>query len=225
MVELIETVMVKGCIIFNKSGVRGTFTKFVIMLKFVAIVHLASIFGNPLEVIEAGLKSVIDVNAKYVKMGKSMSPEHVSELSSLAESYINFAEMARRSFGSLWNDLNEEQREEAVTLMKNVLINSYIDKVARVQPGQVRVISEVVSGDRADVLSRVDDKQGPIQIDYRLRKNGDRWMVVDVVVEKVSLVANYRQEFAAINRSEGVQGVLNALRKKLESRKPEEPNK
>jgi phospholipid transport system substrate-binding protein len=51
----------------------------------------------------------------------------------------------------------------------------------------------------AEVRTKVVTRQGEeFSLDYRLLKGGDRWRVYDVVIEGVSLVSNYRSQFADI---------------------------
>lgn len=38
-------------------------------------------------------------------------------------------------------------------------------------------------------------------VDRRMQRRGDRWLVYDVVIEGVSLVANYRSQFNRIIRT------------------------
>jgi phospholipid transport system substrate-binding protein len=51
-------------------------------------------------------------------------------------------------------------------------------------------------------------------VDYRLRQTGGDWKVIDVVIEGISLVANYRDQFKSVIGSEGAEGLLLRLREK-----------
>lgn len=59
--------------------------------------------------------------------------------------------------------------------------------------------------------------QPGIEIDYRLFLSGAEWKVYDVVIEGISLVSNYRDQFAAILRGESFESLLKRLREKTES--------
>jgi len=47
-----------------------------------------------------------------------------------------------------------------------------------------------------------------------LRKRSDRWRIIDVVIEGVSLVSNYRSQFAEILNSGTIDDLLDKLRDK-----------
>jgi phospholipid transport system substrate-binding protein len=49
-------------------------------------------------------------------------------------------------------------------------------------------------------------------VDYRLLKNPDRWRVYDVVIEGVSLVNNYRSQFAGILQKSSFEELSKKLR-------------
>ena len=58
----------------------------------------------------------------------------------------------------------------------------------RAEPrGDVTVRTRLVGGDNDGV-----------NIDYRLRQTDGRWLVIDIVVEGISIVSNYRDQFKAV---------------------------
>ena len=56
--------------------------------------------------------------------------------------------------------------------------------------------------------------QGEIPVDYRMLRRGDRWVVYDVLIEGVSLVANYRAQFNKIIQTSSYQALVGKLRAK-----------
>ena len=62
-------------------------------------------------------------------------------------------------------------------------------------------------------------------VDYRLRQTNGEWKIIDVVIEGVSLVANYRTEFNSTVREVGIEGLIRNLHAKngsLEAAPPAE---
>ena len=51
-------------------------------------------------------------------------------------------------------------------------------------------------------------------VDYRLRQENDAWRIIDIVIERVSLVANFRSQFQEIVNSGGPAKLLDVLREK-----------
>ena len=50
-------------------------------------------------------------------------------------------------------------------------------------------------------------------IDYVMRKEAGEWRIVDIVVDDVSTVDNYRSSFGRIIKKEGMDGLINRLNK------------
>jgi phospholipid transport system substrate-binding protein len=53
-----------------------------------------------------------------------------------------------------------------------------------------------------------------MSVDYALRKQGNSWRAFDLVTDGVGLVENYRAQFNKIIAKEGVNGLLERMRKK-----------
>ncbi len=172
--------------------------------------------STPISTIQEGLKRVLEINSEFKKKSADLSKEHLNALEIEVEKYIDFSGMAKRSFGSVWKDMDESQQQEAQRLLKKLLTSSYIDKIAKINSESVRLLNESVTGDSAEVSSLVkgeDNKE--ISIKYRLRNIDKSWKVTDVIIEGVSLTLNYRQEFQNIARKSGVNQVLNSLKQRV----------
>jgi phospholipid transport system substrate-binding protein len=52
-------------------------------------------------------------------------------------------------------------------------------------------------------------------IGYRLRNVNGKWLVYDVVIENVSLVQNYRNQFNRILAKSSYEDLIKALQKKI----------
>ncbi|HEX5020521.1 MAG TPA: ABC transporter substrate-binding protein [Candidatus Binatia bacterium] len=110
---------------------------------------------------------------------------------------FDFGEMARRSLGPEWQRRTPEERKEFVNLFIDLLERAYISAIEDVE--SVRDLREKVDGNYAEVRTRVVDKKGvEFSVDYRLHNVNGRWRVYDVLVENVSLVNNYRDQFNRI---------------------------
>ena len=54
-------------------------------------------------------------------------------------------------------------------------------------------------------------------VDYRMREDKGRWKIIDVVIEGISLVANFRDQFRDVIARSGPEGLLEKLREKNEA--------
>ena len=51
-------------------------------------------------------------------------------------------------------------------------------------------------------------------VNYRLRNRTGRWLVIDVVVEGISFISNYRDQFREVLGNGGPEHLLQKLREK-----------
>lgn len=134
--------------------------------------------------------------------------------------YFNFQRMTALAVGRDWRQATPQQKEQLARQFQDLLVrtysnalNSYRDQTVRYRPFKMN------PGD-TDVLVRTEVLQPggrPIQLDYSLEKADKGWKVYDVVVAGVSLVTNYRENFAQEIRAGGIDGLIRSLEAKNKS--------
>ena len=78
--------------------------------------------------------------------------------------------------------------------------------------------------DDTEVTIKSDIKQKgaqPVTLDYDMEKTPSGWKVFDVKVSGVSLITNYREDFAAQVRESGIDGLIKVLVSKNRGARPE----
>lgn len=122
--------------------------------------------------------------------------------------------------GRHWRRASEAERAEFAQLFEDYLVASYAQKLSEYGGEKL-----VVQGGRpkgksgAVVASRVVPPEGaPFQVEWRLRRAGDGWRIIDVVVEGVSMAVTQRSEFSSVIASRGgkIDGLLDALRRQIQ---------
>jgi phospholipid transport system substrate-binding protein len=131
----------------------------------------------------------------------------------IAENVFDYPDTARRALGPHWSARSPEERQEFVAVFADLLDRAYLSKIALYQGEKVQYIDESVDGDQATVKTTLVTPKGTsIPIDYRMHLVKGRWLVYDVVIEGVSLVANYRTQFNRIVRTESYAALLQKIR-------------
>ena len=140
--------------------------------------------------------------------------EKVTRLKRIADSRFDYGEMAKRSLGGQWDKLEERERQEFVDLFTELLTTTYLERIHTYSGEEVTFLNERIEGNHAEVKSIMVGKKSEIPLDYRLMMKGDDWKAYDVVVDGISLVRNYRGQFAAILRSSSYEQLIKTLREK-----------
>ena len=126
--------------------------------------------------------------------------------------------ISRFVLGRYWRRTTEAEREEFMGLFEDLIVATYSRRFSDYSGQTLEVQAIRVENEKkAAVASRILRQAGaPIQIDWRLRRRGDSWRIVDVVVEGMSMVLSQRSEYAAVIKSDGgkIRGLLAKLRAK-----------
>jgi phospholipid transport system substrate-binding protein len=113
--------------------------------------------------------------------------------------------------GRYWREASPAQREAFINGLYRKLLDSYGEGILQYDSNQMRITGTrgAPEDGRVMVDSQVRLKDGtPVPISYRLRIHEGSWKVYDVVVEGISYVTNYRNQYASEFRAKGVEGVL-----------------
>lgn len=190
--------------------------------RFVPILLLMAMFPAPPAAIASvtdEVKTVVDrvvtiVSDKEMKKPKNQSNRRAA-LEKAIGTIFNYGEMAKLSLGVHWRERTDAERKEFVRLFKTLLENSYAGKIESYNDEKISYLKESMEGDSAEVKSKiVTARREEFTIDYRLQKEGGKWMVCDVIIEGVSLVANYRSQFNRIVRNQGYDALVKKLKDK-----------
>jgi phospholipid transport system substrate-binding protein len=136
-------------------------------------------------------------------------------LEDLAGDRFDFETMARLVMARSWKTLTKPQQVEFVEEFKTYLANDYGNRIERYEQEEVAVLSARVEP-RGDVTVKtkiVGGKNDGALVDYRMRKGRD-WRIIDVVIEGISLVANFRDQFRDVMARGGPVSMIQKLKEK-----------
>jgi phospholipid transport system substrate-binding protein len=144
-------------------------------------------------------------------------PERRAAVRKLAAEAFDVQETARRALGPHWQQRTPTEREEFVQLFADLLEQTYIAKIDLYGGERLRFTDERVDGDSAVVRAKVTTKQGTdVPVEGRMHKKADRWLLYDVTIENISLIANYRAQFDRIIRTQSYGELVKRLRNRGE---------
>jgi phospholipid transport system substrate-binding protein len=130
--------------------------------------------------------------------------------------------IARLTLGRYWKSAAEPERREFAMLFKASVLASYSRRFDAYADRRLRVAGATpASGGDIMVESWLEGGASPVRLDWRLEPAGQGWRVLDIVVEGVSLLLTYRNEFAAVIEKGGsVAALLDELRARVGTARP-----
>ncbi len=197
---------------------RLTQALFWLLFTSVALVPARVYGGQPTDLVKQTIEQARDI---FSSPGLSRE-EKIRRLRKIAEERFDFEEMARRSLATHWKELTPAQQKEFVALFSNLLEDTYAGKVRRYEKeikehmsDNVIYLGERIDGPLAKVSTEILTSGGvAVPVDYSFIRKQGKWLVYDVTVERVSVVRNYRSQFAEILRTGSFADLLDRLRQK-----------
>ncbi|HRH97188.1 MAG TPA: ABC transporter substrate-binding protein [Prosthecobacter sp.] len=127
------------------------------------------------------------------------------------QKHVSFETMTKRAVGPGWRQFTAAQQQQATQLFATLIIRSYSSKFT---PGEHPVITYKAAvspaAGRVDVPTDMVYKGSRYNVVYRMEQV-QGWRITDVVIEGVSLIANYRSQLDAQFKKGGANAVISSL--------------
>lgn len=191
------------------------------MFKWLFFVGLSvfSLLAFAQEAPDALVQRVTNEVIEVVKRDRAIQEGDPQRIRELVETkvlqHFNFTRMTERAVALAWRTASAAQKEALTTEFRSLLVRSYSNTLTQYRNQKIEFKPLKMQPDDTTVTVRSEVKQPgakAIGIDYSLESTTDGWKVFDVKVDGVSLVANYRGEFAQKVRAQGVDGLIQSLR-------------
>ena len=153
-----------------------------------------------------------------VKSDADIQAGDQEKIYALAEEKIlpnfNFDKVSRLVLGKNWTKATPDQKTAFQTEFRTLLIRTYATALSKYKNQTIdyKPLRMAEGASTASVKTAILQPGGqPIAVDYSLEKKADAWKVYDIVIEGVSLVTNYRGQFAQEIRQNGLDSLIKKL--------------
>jgi phospholipid transport system substrate-binding protein len=121
---------------------------------------------------------------------------------------------ARVVLGQFWRTATPEQRKRFIDAFYHSLLTNYGDSLVEFTPDRLKIYpSRLEPGaTTATVRTEVRRRNGDtVSVNYSLRMTPQGWKAWDVVIDGISYVKSYREDFGAQIESQGLERVIKRL--------------
>ncbi len=190
------------------------------VLRFFLIFLLLSCAGqaaaapNPTEQVKPFINKVV-AQLRDPSFKNDTVDNRIDRIVALVSQHFDFQEMSKRVVGRPWQQLPAAQQKAFADLFAKLLGHVYIDKVDAYVEMKIEFGKERLAGGRAEVKTMFVEGAKSIPVSYIMMLKGETWMAYDVVVESISLVRNYMEQFKGIPQDQ----LIPTLEKKLQELK------
>ena len=165
------------------------------------------------------VRGLYDVLLNTMKSGHALGQSgRFMQLAPVIHRSFDIVSMVRLAVGPSWASLTEAQRQRATEGFGRYISAIYADRFDSYAGQKLQVTGEQPQAAGLMVRSQIVKANGePVKVDYMMRRNGDGWLISDIYLDgAISEVATRRSEFAAILRTDGVDGLIAALNRKAD---------
>jgi phospholipid transport system substrate-binding protein len=169
---------------------------------------------SPIETIRMTIQQARAVLEDPNYQGQDHKQQRLAKVKEIVLPQFDSQEVAKRTLSTHWNGLTDQQQQEFVQLFIALVEKTYSHNLDRYNNGvQFFFDHERIEDQFSEVDTRVLD---PVQnrtfsIGYRLHNVNGKWLVYDVVIENVSMVQNYRNQFNRILTKSSYEELIKAL--------------
>ena len=148
------------------------------------------------------LRAYTDQVMKALENPALTASARLEAVRTVAGEAFDVTETAKRALGLHWQQRTSAERGEFVQLFQELLERGYLSRIGEYGGEQIKYVSEKIDGDHAIVRALIVTKKGTqVPVESRLLRKADRWLIYDVLIENVSLIASYRSQFDRVIRT------------------------
>ena len=189
--------------------------RFIVGLSLLCFTSASFAAEAPDELVKRTAEDVLTI----IKADKDIQAGNQEKLFALTEEKIlpnfNFDKVSRLVLGKNWTKATPDQKTAFQSEFKSLLLRTYATALSKYKNQTIEYAPLRLAGGAttASVKTSILQPGGqPIAVNYTLEKQADAtWKVYDIVIEGVSLVTNYRGQFAQEIRQNGLDSLIKKL--------------
>lgn len=121
---------------------------------------------------------------------------------------------ARLVLGRHWREATAAQRQRFIDAFYGSLMSNYGDALVEFTGDRIRVLPARVEPDSTSAVVRTEVRRSNgqrVPVSYSLRRDERGWKVWDVVIEGISYVKSFREDFGSEIDQKGIDAVIQRL--------------
>lgn len=147
---------------------------------------------------------------------KKPFPERKIVLRRAFKTVVDIDWIAKFVLGRSWNKATQVEKERYTELYHTFLTESYVSNFAenpdkRIKDIKILGIQDAQDNDFIVSTNMLLADMEEIRVDYRVSDHDDKYKIIDIIIENVSLLSTHRQQFGELAANRGIDGVITKL--------------
>jgi phospholipid transport system substrate-binding protein len=202
-------------------GRRAVAAVFMTLLAIVLLLSAAPLIAAP-KVDTSGPTALIETSAnamiEQIEARRDEFRQDPAKLRALVEEVLlpNFDvdRAARLVLGRHFRTATAEQRQRFLDAFYGSLMSNYGDALVEFSGDRIRVLPSKVEPDATSAVVRTEVRRSNgerVPVSYSLRRDERGWKVWDVVIEGISYIKSFREDFGSEIDQKGLDAVIERL--------------
>lgn len=186
---------------------------------------------TPKQRVEDGSARIFNLLLQEEFQNPKTRPEVLKEIETELISFFDFEEFATRTVGPKWRQFTPDQKKRFTDAFTELLRNSYINTLNSYNGETLSYVGEIRSkdGNKVEVHTLFKGQEKDYPVSFRMLVKNDNWFVYDVIIEGISMIKNYREQFHDILIKAEPEELIARIHEKAkeikEQKKEEKPKK
>jgi phospholipid transport system substrate-binding protein len=169
--------------------------------------------GPPTDYVRGILDRVIAIQNDPAMSGPAKEPARAKAIRSVIQQNFDFPLMAQNSLGATYGKLSQGQRQEFTNIFSALFQDSYTRMVLNfLKKETITYGREHQEGDKARVHTTIVRTNETIPVEYLMHRTGGSFRLYDVIVDSVSILDNYKRQFAQVISTKSFDFLLDRMR-------------
>ena len=166
--------------------------------------------NTPTEALELSVNQLIAIAAQ----AELSDDEKRKQLAEIINAEVNFNQVSRRIVLKKWKKATTEQKAQFKQQFSNIMVDTYADLLKNYSNEKVLYVKEQIKREKyAIVDTQVISGNKKIPVRYRLVKTKEHWKIYDFVVEGISIVTTYKNNYKSVLKKGGIELLLEEMKK------------
>ena len=168
---------------------------------------------------EASVKTLLN-EIKQIVEGNGLSDAKKAankKHSDIALSILEIEEISQKALGKYWKKQSAEQKDQFQKLLGDLFVHVAFPSSAKFFASLDLMYGKSKSNKGMTVvpITVIHEKEGEVDIDFKMKQFAKNWLVVDVILDGVSMRNNLRSQFYKILKKNDFNELIRRMKKKL----------
>jgi phospholipid transport system substrate-binding protein len=190
----------------------------ILLLALFAVPAFAGPAGPGTAAVKSANEKISGLLKQKVTAGSKEEKELAGKVAGSVRDFLDIDELGKRAMADQWSKLSSAQQQEFLSTLRDLIEDNYVKGLRSNLEYTVDYTGEATDAGNLVVTTQINTKRHnrpyKIEVDYVVKKVGDKYKAWDVKTDGVGLVENYREQFNKIVEKDGFAGLIAKMKKK-----------